>query len=122
MEPRELDEYFDGRPESREIFAILVERIRLFGGAEIAIGSQISFGLSRKFAWFWLYNVTKENPNGVPHLMLALDHQRKSQHVRDVTQVGKNRWNHQIVVRSKDDAQSRWLSEFLELAYRYGSG
>ena len=54
--------------------------------------------------------------------MLALDHERKSEHVRDVSQVGERRWNHQIVVRSAADARSRWLGELLALAYRYGDG
>ncbi|MGH8913701.1 MAG: DUF5655 domain-containing protein [Acidimicrobiia bacterium] len=122
MSSRELDEYFEDRPGSREIFAILADRINALGDAEMTIGSQISFGLQRKFAWFWLYNVTTKNPNGVPHLMLALDHERKSEQVRNVSQVGKHRWNHQIVVRTTEDARSRWLGEFLSLAYRYGGG
>ena len=75
----------------------------------------------RKFAWFWLYNVTKKNPNGVPHLMLALDHDLGSHHVREVAQVGKSRWNHQIVLRTLADARSDWLGDLLDNAYRYGS-
>jgi hypothetical protein len=118
--PRELDEYFEDRPESRKIFDILADRIKELGEAEITIGKQISFGRPRKFAWFWLYNITIKNPSGVPHLMLALDHERPSEHVRDVSQVGKNRWNHQIVVRTDDDARSRWLGKYLALAYEYG--
>lgn len=47
---RELDDYFDGRPESREIFDTLAERINALGEAKMTIGSQISFGRRRKFA------------------------------------------------------------------------
>jgi hypothetical protein len=122
VESQELDEYFNGRPEAMETFAVLAERIDALGGAEMTIGSQISFGRQRKFAWFWLYNVTKKNPSGVPHLMLALDHERQSERVRDVSRIGKHRWNHQIVLKSASDARSRWLGEFLALAYRYGGG
>jgi hypothetical protein len=119
---QELDAYFDGRSESLEIFAILVERINALGEVEMTVGSQISFGRQRKFAWFWLYNVTRRNPSGVPHLLLALDHERQSEHVRSVSQVGKHRWNHQIVLRTAADARSQWLGEFLTLAYQYGGG
>lgn len=119
---RELDEYFGGRPGSRRIFDILAGRISALGDAEMTIGSQISFGRQRKFAWFWLYNVTMKNPSGVPHLMLALDHERKSEHVRNVSQIGKHRWNHQIVVRTEDDARSLWMGEYLALAFEYGGG
>ena len=119
---QELDAYFDDRPESWEVFVILVERINALGEAEMTVDSQISFGRQRKFAWFWLYNVTSRNPSGVPHLMLALDHERQSEHVRGVSQVGKHRWNHQIVLRTAADARSQWLGEFLALAYQYGGG
>ena len=122
LSSRELDIYFEGRPESRRVFDILAERIGALGDAEMTIGSQISFGRRRKFAWFWMYNVTVKNPSGVPHLMLALDHVRKSDHVRDVTQIGKHRWNHQIVVRTEADARSRWMGEYLALAYEFGGG
>jgi hypothetical protein len=122
MTSQELEHYFEGRPESAEIFDILAERIEDLGGAEITVGSQISFGRKRKFAWLWLYNVTKKSPSGVPHLMLALDREMPDRHVRQVGQVGKKRWNHQIVVRTAADARSDWLGELLELAFRYGDG
>jgi len=35
-------------------------------------------------------------------------------------QVGKHRWNHQIVVRTVDDARSPWLGRYLPLTYEYG--
>src|SRR5690606_23885553 len=106
----------------KQIFSIVAERIETLGGAEMTVGKQISSGRRRKFGSFWLYNVTKKDPNGVPHLMLALDHERSDGHVRNISRIGKHRWNHQIVVRSVDDAQSDWLGEFLALAYDYGAG
>lgn len=122
MGSKELDEYFEGRPESRRIFDNLAERIDALGDAEMTIGSQISFGRRRKFAWFWLYNATKENPDGVPHVMLALDHERNSAHVRDVSRIGKHRWNHQIVIRTEVDARSKWFGDYLSRAFEYGDG
>jgi hypothetical protein len=119
---RGLEQYFEGRPESAKIFDILADKIERLGGAEVTVGSQISFGRKRKFAWFWLYNVTKKNPSGVPQLMLALDHERSSEHTRLVTQAGNKRWNHQIMVRSEADARSEWLGELLALAHKYGDG
>lgn len=120
MRSRELDEYFEGKPGSRRIFDILAERIEALGDSKMTIGSQISFGRRRKFAWFWLYNVTKKNPDGVPHVMLSLDQERNSEHVRDVSRIGKQRWNHQIVIRTEDDARSEWLGEYLSRAFEYG--
>jgi hypothetical protein len=116
--------WFDGKPASYAIFRIVAERIATLGPVEITVASQISFGRTRKFAWFWLYNVTKKDPEGVPHLMLALDHKVDVDRglIRDVSQVGTGRWNHQIVLRTRDGARSRWLADLIRKAYEYGAG
>jgi hypothetical protein len=116
-----VEEYFAGKPDSFKVFEVLAGRIGALGPSEIEVKSQISFAVTRKFAWFWLYNVTQKNPNGVPHLMLAIDRKLSDPHVREVAQVGKNRWNHQIVVRSMDDANSDWLDDLIAEAYAFGA-
>jgi hypothetical protein len=55
------------------------------------------------------------------HLMLAIDHRIDDPHVRDIRQIGKGRWNHQVVIRSGEDATSAWLGDLIEAAHRYGS-
>jgi hypothetical protein len=116
-----VDEYFEGKPGSRAIFDQIADHIAAVGQAEIHVASQISFGVNRKFAWFWLYNITRKNPDGVPHLMLAMDHEVDDPHVRDVAHIGKTRWNHQIVVRTIEDAASVWLKRLITEAFDYGS-
>jgi hypothetical protein len=116
----EIEGYFEGKPRSLDIFRIISNRIEALGPAQITVASQISFGAKRKFAWFWLYNVTRTDPNGVPHLMLAIDHEVQSDHVRQVSQVGKGRWNHQIVIRTREQAESKWLGDLLGLAHDFG--
>jgi hypothetical protein len=116
-----VEEYFAGKPESRRVFDELAGRIGALGPSGIEVKSQISFAVNRKFAWFWLYNVTQKNPNGVPHLMLAIDRVVDDPHVREVNQVGKHRWNHQIVVRSMDEATSEWLGNMIAAAYAFGA-
>jgi hypothetical protein len=112
--------FFDGKPVSFEIFKIVYERARSLGPFEVIVKSQISFGVDRKFAWFWLYNVTQKNPNGVLHAMLCADRRIGDPHVRGVNQIGTSRWNHQIVVRTSRDAQSKWLLRLLHAAYEFG--
>ena len=115
-----IADYFEDKPATREIFEVVADRIEALGPTDLEVKSQISFGVKSKFAWFWLYNVTKKNPNGVLHLMLALDEKVEDSHVRDVSQVGNSRWNHQIVIRTLDDAHSDWLGYLIERAYTYG--
>jgi hypothetical protein len=118
---RTVDDFFAGKPETFRLFRTIADRIDALGPSEVTVASQISFGINRKFAWFWLYNVTTKNPNGVLHMMLAIDHRIDDPQVRAIGQIGRGRWNHQVVIRSGEDATSGWLGDLIEAAYRYGS-
>ncbi|WP_282786362.1 DUF5655 domain-containing protein, partial [Nocardia sp. CC201C] len=97
-------EYFAGKPHSQEIFAALRALIEQQGECEMTVGSQISFGVARKFAWIWLYNVTGANPEGTVQIMLALREEHDIPPVYRVTRIGNARWNHLIVVHSLEEA------------------
>jgi hypothetical protein len=118
---RGIASYFEGKPLSYEHFKAIYQKVRSLGNFDVTVKSQISFSVNRKFAWFWLYNVTKANPNGVLHVMLCLDRPVEDRHVRDISQISRNRWNHQIVIRTLRDANSEWLRKLLEAAYSFGS-
>jgi hypothetical protein len=63
------------RRQARDLrlFRTIADRIDALGPSEVAVASQIGFGLDRKFAYcFWLYNVTKKNPNGVLYMCRPL--------------------------------------------------
>jgi hypothetical protein len=121
VDVRTVEDFFAGKPETFRHFRTIADRIDALGPCDVTVASQISFGINRKFAWFWLYNVTKKNPNGVLHMMLAIDQRIDDPHVRDVSQIGKERWNHQVVIRSREDAASAWLGDLIDAAYRYGN-
>jgi len=116
-----IEKYFEGKPKTKEIFEAVNQQVRPLGPFEVSIGSQISFGAERKFAWFWLYNVTQKNPNGILHTTLRIDERIDDPHIRAITQISKNRWNHQVVVRTLKDARSAWMQRLLGAAYRFGS-
>ncbi|MPZ54249.1 MAG: hypothetical protein GEU79_16215 [Acidimicrobiia bacterium] len=116
-----IADYFEDKPQSHQVFMAVKSQIERQGPSQIDVKSQISLGVNRKFAWFWLYNVTKKNPSGILHLMLALDHQVDDPKIRDISQVGKGRWNHQIVIRTLEDAESEWLGDLIAQAHAYGS-
>lgn len=115
-----ISTFFAGKPATYEIFRVVADRIEALGPTHVEVKSQISYSVERKFAWFWLYNVTKKNPNGILHVMLAIDHHVDEPGVREVNQVSTSRWNHQVVIRTLDDARSEWLGDLLVLAYEYG--
>jgi hypothetical protein len=82
--------HFDGKPDSFEIFKAVYEQVRSLGSFDVMVKSQISFEVNRKFAWFWLYNVTQRNPNGIVHTMLRVDRRIDDPHVRNIDQISKN--------------------------------
>ncbi|MFI6866164.1 DUF5655 domain-containing protein [Nocardia sp. NPDC050406] len=114
-------EYFEGKPHSFEIFTVLRELIDQRGACEMSVGSQITFGVRRKFAWIWLYNVTKTHPEGTVQIMLAMAERLDGPPVYRVTQIGASRWNHLVVVHSLDEARDPALAELVAAAYRFGS-
>jgi hypothetical protein len=116
-----LDDYFKDKPTSRKIFDQLESEINNQGKSEIAIGSQISFAVDRKFAWIWLYNVSKKNPEGTVQIQLALGESRDLKSVYRVSKVGKSRWNHLVVVHNLTEAKSKQLAKLIAEAYEYGS-
>lgn len=115
-----LERYFADKPDTHAIFSAVAQRIEALGPSKRTVGKQISYGGERKFAWFWLYNVTGRNPQGILHLMLAIDRRIEDAHVRDISQIGQKRYNHQIVLRTLRDAKSVWLKKLVTAAYRYG--
>ncbi|MGW0247207.1 DUF5655 domain-containing protein [Nocardia goodfellowii] len=118
---QQLRAYFAEKPRSFEIFTLLSELIEQQGECEVSVGSQISFGSKRKFAWIWLYNITGKNPQGTVQIMLAMDEKIEEPPVYRVTAIGKRRWNHLVVVHSLEEARDPKLHRLIERAYRYGS-
>ncbi|MGI5170186.1 DUF5655 domain-containing protein [Spirillospora sp. CA-253888] len=114
-------EYFDARPDSMAIFRTLRALIEEQGRSEMTVGSQISFGVRRKFAWIWLYNITGANPQGTVQLMLALREPVDEPPVYRTTRIGKTRWNHLVVVHSMEEAHDPRLPSLVRAAYEYGT-
>jgi hypothetical protein len=115
-----IQEYFAGKPHTHEIFTVLQKEITAHGESTMTVASQISFSAKRKFAWIWLYNVTGANPEGTVQIMLALGREVAGPPVYRVTQLGKNRWNHLVVVHSLEEARDPKLRALIKEAYAYG--
>jgi hypothetical protein len=117
-----VQEYFAGKPHTHEVFAALQKEILTHGDATMTVASQISFSAKRKFAWIWLYNVTGANPEGTVQIMLALGREVAKPPVYRTAPIGKNRWNHLVVVHSLDEAKDPRLHVLIKEAYVYGTG
>lgn len=55
----EVEAHFEDKPRSGAVFGALAHVIDGCDDGTLTVGSQIGWGRERKFAWFWLYNVTR---------------------------------------------------------------
>ena len=53
--------------------------------------------------------------------MRELDRPVEEPHVHHIDQVSANRWNHHVVVKTLEAAQSDWLRELIRAGYEFAS-
>ena len=78
--------------------------------------SQLSYSVNRKFLWMWAYEKTGD---GTLYLNVALDHREEFPGIHRVTQVGARRWDHHVVVKSLETANSSWLQELIRKGFEF---
>ena len=109
---------FENKPQTQAIFNKVDSYIHSIGNVEIEIKSQISYKLQRKFCWMWSYEKTKD---GTLFLAFLLDEKIDASFIHAVTQVSKNRWNHNVVLKSLEDAEDPNLREALSKSYHFAN-
>ena len=107
---------FEGKPETLRFFEYIDSYIRPLDGVKTEVKSQISYKVLRKFLWMWSYEKTAD---GTLFLSFLLDKKIEKGFVHDVSQVSKNRWNHSVVIKSAEDAQSNELKMALLQSYDF---
>ncbi len=97
---------FATKPKTQNFFEMIEEYVTRLGECKKDVKAQASFSVNRKFLWLWAYEKT---PDGTLYMTVCLDKQLDNPHFHYVSQVSPNRWNHHIVVKSAETAQSDWL-------------
>jgi Domain of unknown function (DUF5655) len=119
---RTVEGYFEGKPHSEAVFRILHDLVLEQGDCTVEVATQITYKVRRKFAWIWLYNVTRAHPEGTVQILLALGREAAEPPVYRVSRIGEHRWNHLVVVHHEDEARDPRLRALVADAYRYGCG
>lgn len=94
---------FESKPKTQAIFDKIDRYIHSLGQVDIEVKSQLSYKLQRKFCWIWTYEKTKD---GTLFLAFLLDRKIDAGFIHATTQVSKNRWNHNVVLKSLEDAEA----------------
>lgn len=110
---------FTDKPTTQRYFVAIDTLVTSFGGAEKEIKSQCTYKLKRKFLWLWVYDKTAD---GTLFMNILLDKKMDAPFLHDINQVSKNRFNHNIVIKSMDTIQSQAFQELLQESYEFAQG
>jgi len=108
---------FSNKPETQKLADQIVSIVASLGPSHSETKSQLTFGRKRKFIWLWSYQHTAD---GTLYMTVCLDREIRSTHFQYVKQVGANRWNHHVVVRSTAQIEASWFKDLVEKGYEFG--
>ena len=115
-----LDEYFDGKEESRRLFDSLRARIKTLGPVEMVVQkSQIAFRRKKAFAYAWMPGKYLHGRGAPLVLTLLLRHRDLSPRWKEVVEPAPGRFTHHLEIYSlhdMDDQVFDWLQEAWRLA------
>ena len=101
---------FSGKPASAAMYAVIESYVLSLGSVTKHLTAQVSFSVNRKFLWIWVYEKTSD---GTLFLKVRLDRPLEDPHFHRVGQISANRWNHHVVVKTMEAAQSGWLRDLI---------
>ncbi|TFH51307.1 hypothetical protein E4J66_12550 [Actinomyces viscosus] len=109
---------FRGKPATAAMYTVIESYVVSLGDVTKHLTAQVSFSVNRKFLWAWAYEKTAD---GTLFLNVRLDQPLEDPNVHRVTQVSANRWNHHVVVKTMEAAQSEWLRTLIGAGYEFAS-
>lgn len=118
VNPNRMIGDFTGKPQTLDFFKNISQFVESLGPSTKEIKAQVSYGVNRKFIWFWVYEKT---PDGTLYMTVCLDKKLEDPIFHYVNQVSKNRWNHHIKVRSEETASSDVLRQLVRAGYEFAS-
>ena len=109
---------FSGKPATAAMYAAIESSVLSLGSVTKHLTAQVSFSVNRKFLWVWAYERTGD---GTLFLNVRLDRPVEDPHFHRVDQVSANRWNHHVVVKTMEAAQSDWLRDLIRAGHEFAA-
>ena len=110
-----LDDFFDGRNESRLIFDTLRDAVDAVGQAELRVTkSQVAFRRRRAFAWAWMPSTYLHGRHAPLVLTISLRRRDSSPRWKEIVEPAPGRFTHHLELHSTtdiDDEVRAWLQE-----------
>ena len=115
-----LDEFFSGRPVSRQLFDSLADALSHIGPTEIRVTkSQVAFRRRIAFAWAWLPGQNLKDRGAPLVLSIALRRRDPSPRWKQVVEPIPRRFMHHLELHHPTDLDAEaqaWLQEAWQLA------
>jgi|SRR3989344_6165885 len=109
---------FRDKPKTQEFFSTISAYVETLGPSKRTVKAQVSISVKRKFLWFWAYDKT---PDGTLYMTVCLDREVDDPHFHYVNHISTNRWNHHVVIKSRDMAKSGWLRRLVRTGYEFAN-
>lgn len=108
-----LDEYFEGKAESRQLFDVLRRMIEIIGAAEIRLTkSQVAFYRRRAFAWAWMPGKYLRGRVAPLVLTVSFPYRDASSRWKEIVEPKPGRFVHHLELHSIGDIDAEvqsWL-------------
>jgi len=99
-----LDEYFEGKDESRQLFEAIHSAIKMIGTAEIRVTkSQVAFRRRKTFAWVWMPGKYLRGKHAPLVLTLSLHNRDTSPRWKQIVEPAPGRFTHHLELYSTSD-------------------
>jgi hypothetical protein len=109
-----LDEYFEGKDESRQLFEAVRGVLKTIGTAEIRVTkSQVAFRRRKTFAWVWMPGKYLRRKAAPLVLTLSFRHKDTSPRWKEIVEPSPGRFIHHLVLYSTRDIDGEvrhWLN------------
>lgn len=108
--------HFEDKPATQLFYKQIDDVVFHLPGVKKEVHAQASYAVKRKFLWMWAYEQT---PDGTLYLTVLLDEKWDHPQLHSITQISANRWNHHVVIKNVETAQSELLKELLQKGYLF---
>jgi hypothetical protein len=110
-----LEEFFEGREESRAIFEAVRAAAEALGPVELRVSkSQIALAHTRPFAWVWVPEMHLRRPAAPLVLTFSHRYRKPSARWKEIYEAKPGRFTHHLELWSAtevDDEVREWLRE-----------
>ena len=105
------EEFFSGRPFSKQLYEIVYREVKNFGEVNIQVTkSQVAFRKERNFAWVWIPGQYLKGKTAPLVLTLSYRHRDDSPRWKEIVEPAPGRFTHHLELYEPSDIDEEVVS------------